>query len=134
MELLKKQEKSQLLSYICKLHIQKLYFKLSDCPVQFAIKSNMTQHVAIFDVLQQYLRNNTSFLLDSNLNKHFSDTFQAPVTYSNLYIYHHMTVVLMESITIIPNANTPNFKTNQALFICESFRTILHSQRIYVLD
>lgn len=89
---------------------QKLYFKLRDCPVQFAIKSNMTQRVAIFDILQQYLRNNTSFLLDSNLNKHFSDTFQAPVTYTNLYIYHHhMTVVLMESITIIPNANTPNF-------------------------
>lgn len=90
---------------------QKLYFKLSDFPDQFAIKSNMTQHVAIFDIFQQYLINNASFLLDSNLNKHFSDTFQAPVTYSNLYIYHHhhKTVALLESITIIPNANTPNF-------------------------
>lgn len=93
----------------------------------------MTQHVAIFDILQQYLRNNASFLLDSNLNKH-SVTPSKPPWHTATSISIIITwLVLMESIIIIPNANTPNFKTNQALFICESFRTISHSQHIYVL-
>lgn len=34
---------------------------------------------------------------------------------------------------IVPYPTTPYFKTNQALFICESFWTISHSQHIYVL-
>lgn len=53
------------------------------------------KNVAAYDTLQQYLKNYTLILLASNLIKHFSDTFQAPVTYSNRYIYHHHTTVVL---------------------------------------
>lgn len=53
------------------------------------------KNVAAYDTLQQYLKNYTLILLASNLIKQFSDTFQAPVTYSNRYIYHHHTTVVL---------------------------------------
>lgn len=94
-------------------------------------------NVAAYDTLQQLVSEKlyiNSIGLKSNQTFQWHlpspcDILQQPLNLSS----SHDCGFCFNPTMIVPYPTTPYFKTNQALFICESFWTISHSQHIYVL-
>lgn len=105
---------------------------MSDFPFQFAIKSNMN---VAFNIWQQYCNSTWKIKLKINsIGLKFNQTFQwhlsSPCDIQQpLYLSSSR---FCFNPSIVPNATIPNFKTNQALFICESSWTISLTTCLYI--